>query len=170
MSAPGYILVKDGDKNRRFTYKEFYGPLDKGSAKPSFCYPQRKASMEEDIRKMERALESGYISKEREMEAKIRLRTKKERLDKINEQEETARKLFTANKDVLIKRREELAEDIRSAMPSRDSVNKRITNPFTVLKREKGGLEEKKKEYIVLSRLAGEESNVTFLQKDKDSD
>jgi len=168
MANASYIIVKDGDKTRKATYREFYGPLDKGAAKPSFCYPTRKQDMKDEIDKMERALSTGYIQKEREMESKRKLKEKKARLDQINEQETAARKLFAGNKDKWMERRDALAEEIRETMPSRDAVRKKIVNPFSVLKKEKGGLEEKKREYIVLSRLAGEESNVSYLQKDKD--
>jgi len=170
MANAGYILIKDGDKNKRCDYRAFYGPLDKGSAKPSFCYPTRKQDMKEEIDKMERAIGSGYIQKEREMEAKRKLNEKKKRLEGINEQEAAAKKLFNDNKDAWLKRREALAEELRDSMPSRDAVRKKIVNPFSVLKKEKGGLEDKKREFIVLSRLAEEESNITYLQRDKDSD
>jgi hypothetical protein len=163
----GYIIVKDGDKGRRASFRDFYGPLDKGAAKPSFCYPMRKEALKEDIKKMEKALENGYIAPERKMEAQINLKTKKERLDKLNDQESAARKLFEENKDKWMERRTALAGEISESMPSRESVRKRIVNPHSVLKKEKGGLEDKKKEFIILSRLAEEESNVSFLQKDK---
>ncbi len=169
MSAnSGYIIIKDKDnRDCKKNYKElFFGPLDKGSAKPSFCYPLRKEALKEDIKKMERALESGYVPKDREMESRVNLKTKKDRLDAINSQEAEAKKLFRENKDAFIKRRTELAEEIRAAMPSRTDVRKRIVNPHSVLKKEKSGLEEKKREFVVLSRLAEEESNLTFLQRD----
>lgn len=167
MANTGYIVIKDGDKGRRCSYREFYGELDKGSNKPSFCYPKRKEALKEEIDRMERALDSGYIGKDREMQIKQDLQKRKERIEKINEQEEKAKKLFNENKDAWMKRREALAEEITGSMPSRDNVKKKTINPFSTLKKEKGGLEEKKREYIVLSRLAEEESNVSFLQKDK---
>jgi len=170
-SAGFYFIVKGEDgRERRVSYRDFYGPMDKGSAKPSFCYPQHKQDMIEDIQKMEKVLENDYIASERRMEVKIRLRERKERLKSINEQEKTAEKLFNEHKDKWIERRKKLAEEISKTMPSRDAVKKKIVNPFSVLKKEKSGLEEKKREYIILSRLAGEESNVSFLQRDKDSD
>jgi chromosome segregation ATPase len=166
-STAGYIIVKNGDKSRRSTYREFYGSLDKGAAKPAFCYPKRIETLKEDIAKTERALEFGQIPKDREMETKVELRKKQERLDKIGEEGSAARKLFEENKDNWMKRRESLKEEISESIPSREAVQKRIVNPHTTLQKEKGGLEDKKKEFIILSRLAGEESNVSFLQRDK---
>jgi hypothetical protein len=169
MANAAYIVVKgEGDQNRRVSYKDFYGPLDKGSSKPSFCYPKRKEALKEEVDKMERLVNSGHIAKEHEMDVKIKLKEKKDRLKGIEAQEGEAQKLFNKNKDKWMERRSALAEEIAAKMPSRDNVSKRRVNPHTVLKEEKaGGLGEKKKEYIVLSRLAGEESNTTFLQRDK---
>jgi hypothetical protein len=70
MANSGYILIKDGDRSKRATYRDFFGPLDKGSAKPSFCYPKRKESLSEEVARMEKNIENGYVSKEREMEMK----------------------------------------------------------------------------------------------------
>lgn len=162
----GYIVVKDGDKNRRMTYREFYGPLDKGSAKPSFCYPKRKEALKEDVEKMERVLDSGHVSKEHEMETRVTLKTKKDRLKAIDAQEAEAQKKFKDNKDAWMKRREELAAEISESMPKAVDIKKKRVNPFKVHQMEKAGLEDKKREYIVLSRLAGEDSNVGYLQKE----
>jgi hypothetical protein len=167
MANAGFIIVKGADgSGHRASYRDFYGPLDKGSAKPSFCYPKRKEALEEEVQSMKKSIESGYVSTEKLMEYKSKMRTKTERLDKINEQESAARKLFEENKDNWLKRRGALAEEITAATPSRADVSKRRVNPFTTLKKEKSGLEEKKREFVVLSRLAGEESNISFLQKD----
>jgi hypothetical protein len=168
MANAGYIVVKQSgdEKGRRVSYRDFYGPLDKGSAKPSFCYPKRKEALKEDISKMERVLESGHIAKDHEMDAKLTLKQKKERLKAIDAQEGEAAKLFKEHKDDWMKRRGELAEEIRMSMPTETDVKKRRVNPHKVLRNEKTGLEDKKKEFIVLSRLAGEDSNVSFLQRD----
>jgi hypothetical protein len=166
MPYAGHILIKDGDKNRKMTYREFYGPLDKGSAKPSFCYPKRKEALKEEVEKMERVLDSGHIAKEHEMEARVTLKTKKDRLKEIDTQEGAAAKLFKENKDAWMKRRDELADEIRETMPKLSDVKKRRVNPHKVLLNEKKGLEDKKREFIVLSRLAGEDSNISYLQRD----
>ena len=63
-SSAGYIIIKNGEKSRRATYREFYGSLDKGAAKPTFCYPKRIETLKEDIAKVERALEFGQIPKD----------------------------------------------------------------------------------------------------------
>ena len=54
-NAGFYFIVKGEDgRERRASYRDFYGPMDKGSAKPSFCYFQHKQDMIEDIQKMEK--------------------------------------------------------------------------------------------------------------------
>jgi len=167
MANAGHIIIKDGDKSRKATYRDFYGPLDKGSAKPSFCYPKKKELLREEIEKTQKAIDSGYIAKDREMAMKIKLKEKRERLNKISEQEESAKKLFNSNKDAWMARREALKEEIANGMPTLTDVKKRRVSPHAVLRKEKKeGLEDKKREFMVISKLAGEESNVSFLQRD----
>lgn len=146
--------------------KAFYGELDKGAAKPTFCHPKRKQDMEEEVKKMKRVLDGGDISSEHKMSFELRLKEREGRLDKINESEERSRKNFEEDKDYWVKRRNELKETIRDAMPSRTDVKERRVNPHKVIKDEKeGGLGQVKTEFIVLSRLMGEDSNVSFLQR-----
>jgi len=140
--------------------------MDKGSAKPSFCYPKRKENLQEEVDKMQNSLNNGWVAKENEMQAKINLNIKKERLEKINQQEADARKLFESHKDAWMKRREELAVEISAAMPTEKDVMKRRVNPHLNLHREKSGLENKKREFMVISRLAGEDSNIAHLQRE----
>jgi len=167
MANEGHIIIKTGDKTRKATYRDFYGPLDKGSAKPSFCYPRKKEMLKEEIEKTQKAIDSGFIAKEREMAMKIKLKEKRERLDKLSEQENSAKKLFKENKDAWIARREHLKEEIANNMPTRDAVIKRRVSPHAVLRKEKKeGLEDKKREFVVISRLAEEEPNTAFLQRD----
>jgi hypothetical protein len=162
---PVTIIIKG--KEKPYNYRDFYGPLDKGAAKPSFCYPSRKQDLKEEIEKGQKVLDSGYISKDKEMEFRVALTAKKKRMDEIESQEGKAKELFTENKDTLMKRRDDLKDEIKKAMPSRESVKRRLVNPHTTLKMEKGGLEDKKREFVILSRLADEESNIGFLQKEK---
>jgi len=148
-------------------YRIFYGPHDKGAAKPAFCYPQRIQTLQEEVRSMERNLDMGFVSPERKMAYEARLRERKTRLDGINKATEDANKIIEENKDFWAGRRKELGREIRSAMPSRKDVEKRRVNPYRVSKMEKeGGLGEMKREFIVISRLLKEESNISFLQRD----
>jgi gas vesicle protein len=157
---------KDG-QDRKATYKDFYGPLDKGSAKPSFCYPRMKDAMKEDVDSMKRNLEHGFIDKTKEMQVRADMKVKEKRLKELDAQESEARKLFKEGKDDWMKRREDLAEEIKAAMPSSTDVAKRRTNPYRIMQDEKQrGLGEKKKEFQILSHLADEESNTSFLQRD----
>ena len=152
-------------------YKMFWGPEDKGAAKPAFCYPQRVEALEDEVRSMERSLEMGYITAERKMTYAARLEKAKGRLDAINENTERVQNIIAQDPDRWNKRRKELAQDIKRGTPSRSDVKKRHVNPFTVAKIEKGvggkpGLGALKREYIVISRALGEESNTSFLQRD----
>ena len=161
-----HIIIK-GKGDKPYHYRQFYGQLDKGAAKPSFCYPSRKQDLKEEIDKAQKVLDNGYISKDKEMDFRIALNAKKKRMDEINAQEADAKKLFEENKDGLMKRRNDLKREIAASMPSRDAVKRKLVNPHTTLKKEKSGLEDKKREFIILSRLAGEESNISFLQAEK---
>jgi hypothetical protein len=166
MANQGFIIVKDGDKGRRASFRDFYGSLDKGAARPAFCYPKRKEELVEEIKSMKRAIENGHVAADKVMDLKMDLRKREGRLDKLNEEESAARKLFNENKDKWLERRTKLAEEISEATPTRGDKKKKVVNPHRVLMAEKSGLQEKKTEYIVISRLAGEESNVSFLVRD----
>lgn len=158
------IIVKGGKKS---SYRDFYGPLDKGSAKPSFCYPRMKESLKEEIRAMEQTLDSGHIGKDKEMQYRATLKTKRDRLSAIDAQDAKAKELFSENKDAWMKRRDELAEEIAERLPTEKQVQKGRANPHRIYEAEKsGGFGEKKLEYQVISHLAEEESNTAHLQKE----
>jgi len=163
----GYIIVKSEGKDKKMTYKDFYGPLDKGSARPSFCYPKHKEALQDEVKSMEYALASGYVTPDKKLTLEIDMKKRKERLDKIGEQEMNAKRLFKEHKDKWMERRTALAEEIAARTPTRSEKAKRVVNPHRILQEEKQkGLQEKKTEYIVLSRLAEEESNIGFLTRD----
>ncbi len=170
MASPGYIIIKgsgDGEKSKPQGIKAFYGPLDKGSAKPSFCYPAQKEALREEVRQMEKALSDGYVAETRVLKVKQDLKVRKERLDKLNEQEANANKLFKENKDACMKRRDELKEIISQGLPTTKDVEKRRVNPHRLFEQEKKkGFGQLKTEFQILSHLADEESNVRHLQRD----
>lgn len=157
---------KSVGRPRNKNYRDFYGPLDKGAGKPAFCYPERVKLLKEEVQKMEKNLEMGFVSPERKLAYKSRLVQKTKRLDAIKEGESKAHKVLNENKDYWVDRRKELAEEIRAGMPSVKDVEKRRVNPYRVAKREQAGLGAMKREYIVVSRMLGEESNTSFLQRD----
>lgn len=165
-----YIIIKnssEGEKLKPQGYKAFYGPLDKGSAKPSFCYPKQKESLEEEVKSMKKALKDGYVAETRILKVKNDLRMKEERLDKIKSQEADAIKLFKENKDACMKRRDELKEVISAGLPTTKDVEKKRVNPHRLFENEKKkGFGKLKTEYQILSHLAEEESNTKFLQRD----
>jgi len=168
MASPGYIIIKgDGDKVQKSGIKSFYGSLDKGSAKPSFCYPAQKDALREEIKSMEKSLNDGYVAETRVLKVKQDLKMKKARLDKINSQEADASKLFKDNKDACMKRRDELAEMIAQGLPTTKDKEKKRVNPHRLYEDEKKkGLGKLKTEFQILSRLADEESNTHFLVRD----
>jgi hypothetical protein len=168
MGNAGYIIVKSkgSDAVQKLGYRAFFGSQDKGSAKPSFCYPRAKDSLREDNRSIQTALDNGYYAPNKKLSLQAELRKNQAKLDALDEQENRARVLFENNKDACMERRKALAEEIRESMPTEKEVKKRHINPYRQLEKEQKGLKEKKLEYIVLSHLAGEESNTSFLQKE----
>jgi len=150
------------------SYRRFYDDkgVDKGASKPIFCYPERKKRFEEETTSMRKLLESGNINAEHKMSYELRIKEREKRLESMNSAEENARKVFDEDKDYWVDRRKKLAEEITGTMPSRDDIRKRRVNPHKIIRQEKSGFEDKKKEYIVISRLMGEDSNVSFLQRD----
>ena len=169
VSTASYIIVKSegSDKVQKSGIKSFYGSLDKGSAKPSFCYPAQKDALREEIKSMEKSLNDGYVAETRVLKVKQDLKMKKARLDKINSQEADASKLFKDNKDACMKRRDELAEMIAQGLPTTKDKEKKRVNPRRLYEDEKKkGLGKLKTEFQILSHLADEESNTAFLVRD----
>jgi len=170
----GHIIVKGssrkgnvGGDNPRSIHR-FFTAIDKGSARPAFCYPKKKEYFEEEVRRMEKTLASNMVHPERRMAYEHQLNEHKKRLDEIHESFDNAQKIVAEDPDGWAKRREELAEQIKEGVPSRKDVKERRVNPFANLRREKvEGLEDIKNEYRIISRAMGEESNVGFLQKEK---
>jgi len=149
-------------------YKVFYHDVDKGASKPSFCYPKQKENLSEDVRNLENMLDGGFVPSEKRLYFKQKMELKKKRLEKINESEQESRKTFERNKDKWMARRAELAEKIKEGTPSKQDYKDNRVSPWDVVRREKQqGLGEMKKEFIVLSRLAEEPSDIRFLQREK---
>lgn len=185
MANEGYIFVKKAESEHkrpqttgRWSTKQFFTPVDKGSAKPAFCYPNRAERLQEEYLSMKRNLDEGNVDPERKLAYKLKTEKIGERLDLINSSFETAREIINKAPDSWIKRRETLAEEIAARTPTRDDVVKRRVNPHSNLKNEKQGtkdkrpLEQVKREYTIISRALqarGEDvdANTSFLQKDK---
>ena len=167
MPNEGYIIIKskDGQRHQK-NFRQFYGEIDKGCAKPTFCYPKRKEDLQNDINRMERSIESGNVGPEHKMSYQLQLKGKQERMNQINESEENSKKLFKQDESAWIERRNKLKEEIAHGLPTREDVKKRHVNPHKIARMEKEGFGTKKLEYQVLSRLMGEDSNVSFLQRD----
>ena len=177
MANEGHIFIKGSKKSAPTGMagmkKTFFMPVDRGSARPAFCYPKHREFMSDEVNSMQKALDNGMVAPDRRMQVEHDLIKHRERLDQINESWDNAEKVIKANPDYWAARREQLASEISDAVPSRKDVKERRVNPHKNLNLEKqGGLEEKKNEFRIISRAmqaAGmdAESNVAFLQKEK---
>ncbi len=173
--APGYIIIKcrSGGDSERVSYRNFYGPADKGSRKPAFMYPKRRAALQEDVERIKDAIDEGYVTNERKASARIELKEKQDRLKQIDEATAVAQELFDNHKDVWMKRRENIAEELAARMPTRQDIKDKRVNPYRQLENEKLGnkklqpLEGIKIEYAVLSKLAGEDGLSLNLQRER---
>ena len=60
MPNEGHIIIKKSDSEKRsqgrYAMSQFFMPIDKGSAKPAFCYPRRTQGLKEELQTMERTL------------------------------------------------------------------------------------------------------------------
>jgi len=153
-------------------------PVDKGSAKPAFCYPRRAQGMVEELNQMKRNLKEGHVDPERKMAYELKVKQIEERVSLIDQSFANAKEIIDKAPDAWKTRRENLAAEIAERTPSRDDVRKRRVNPHGNLRNEKVGgagqrpLEEVKREYTIISRAFQargdyEEANHSFLQKDK---
>lgn len=173
MANEGHIIIKRKDRSENqgrhdpMSIRRFFLPVDKGASKPAFCYAKKMEFLKEDADVMEKNLDNGNVAAERRLEYKARLAKVKARVDQVFESKENAKKIIAENPDKWRDRRKELAEKISAGMPSRKDVKDRRVNPHANLRREKQeGLEKMKQEYKIISRALGEESNVSFLQRD----
>lgn len=177
MANEGHIIVKKGIGKQNIR-KRFFRPVDGKSARPAFCYPRRAQMLREEVRSMERTMDSGYVTAERKMMYEQELKKRKKKLVDIEDSFTNAAKVIKEDPDTWMARREELGNAISDGTPTRKDVQQRRVNPHANLRREKMGerdkapLEELKREYVIISRAfqaAGEdvESNHSFLQKEK---
>jgi len=173
MANEGHIIVKGSRKGRPRSggdpgsTSRFFLPVDQGSAKPAFCYPQRIEDYESNVRKMERALSEGAVSPTKKMEFKYELEKKKKHLDKLKESVSNADKVISEDPDAWAKKRMELAAEIKDGMPSKTDYEKGRVNPYTLLKREKEeGFEDVKRDFSIISRALGENPDPTSLQRE----
>jgi hypothetical protein len=175
MANEGHIIVKKSKHG--YGMKQFFRPVDKGSAKPAFCYPRRAEGLREELRTMERNLEQGNVDPERKMAYEQKAEQIRKRVSEIDASFENAKSIIDKDPDKWLKRRDVLAEEIADRMPTKDDVRKRRVNPHRVLREEKEGtrgsqpLEQLKREYTIISKAFQargdfEDSNSSFLQKD----
>lgn len=176
MPNEGYIMVKKGKEKpsegkNPMSVNQFFTRVDKGSSRPAFCLPRHFESFKEENDQMERALDEGHITPDRKLDFERKFKVHSERLEELKHNKANAKNIITENLDSWVKRRNALAKEISNSMPSATDVAKKRVNPFSNLKKEKGGLEAKKQEYIIISKAmqaAGHDvdSNISFLEKD----
>ena len=183
MANSGHIIIKKSESDQpkqspRWSTKRFFMDVDKGSAKPAFCYPRRSQGLVEELNQMERVIESGQLDGEHKMGYELKAKKLAQRVDLINESFRNAKEIIDKEPDAWKTRRDTLAAEIAERTPTRDDKRKRRVNPHAVLRDEKVGgpgkrpLEEVKREYTIISRAFqargdNEEANHSFLQKDK---
>ena len=181
MANEGHIIVKNNDRRTnagRYSTKQFFGGLDKGSAKPAFCYPRRAEAKREELATMEKNVNKNMISPDRRMIYEQNMKKLADRVAEIDGSFEGAKKIIEKDKDAWATRRANLAAKIAEGTPTRKQERDRSINPHAVLRREKIGekgeapLEQMKRDYTIISRAMQasgdyEEANHSFLKKDK---
>ena len=166
MANEGHIIIKKG--SGKTDVKRFYSTLDKSDSKPAFCYPKRRDDFAANVRRMEKNLEKWLVPGEAIDSYKQKLKKHKDRLTQIDDSRVKADEIVKKDRDVLVDRYNKLAEHITAESIPREIENDvRRVNPHTNLKKELGGLGQFKKEYTILGRALGLESNTDFLKRDK---
>ena len=183
MANEGHILIKSSESDKpknsgRWGTRQFFTPVDKGSAKPAFCYPRRTQGLREEVAQMERNIKDGSVDPEQKMSYELKAKRIKERVGEIEGSFEKAKEIIDKAPDAWKTRMDNLAAEITERTPSRDKKDKRRVNPHSILREEKVGsqgkrpLEEIKREYTIIARAFQargdhEEANHSYLQKDK---
>ena len=168
--AAGHSGRKD---HLRTTYPTFYGTHDKGSKFPAWTSPKRVEELSDQAKAYKEALDKNQVSSDMRPQVENKYKMISERLGSIVNSWDETQKFVNENEDKLNKRRKELAKEIGDLTPPRQMEKEHRVNPHTVLRREKEPdekgltLDDKKSEYILISRALGEESNVGFLQKER---
>ena len=182
MDNSGHIIVKKSENEKknsgRWGTKQFFSPVDKGSARPAFCYPRRTQGLKEELANMERNLKEGTVDPEQKMAYELKAKKIAQRVEEIEGSFDKAKEIIDKAPDSWKTRRDTLAEEIALRSPTREDKRKRRVNPHAILREEKVGgqgkrpLEEIKREYTIISRAFQargdyEESNSSFLERDE---
>ena len=166
MAHEGHIIIKKG--SGKTDINRFYSNFDRHDSKPACCYPKRRDDFAATVRRMERNLEKGMVPGDAIDGYTQKLKKHKDRLTQIDDSRVRADDIVKKDRDVLTKRYEELAEYITANTIPREIENDiRRVNPHTNLKKEMAGLGKFRKEYTILGRVLGLESNTDFLKRDK---
>jgi hypothetical protein len=182
MANEGHILIKSSESDKpknsgRWGVRQFFTPVDKGSAKPAFCYPRRTQGLKEELAQMERNIRDGNVDPQQKMSYDLKAKKIRQRVGDIDQSFEKAKEIIDKAPDAWKTRLQTLSAEIAERTPSREDKRKRRVNPHGVLREEKVGsqgkrpLEEIKREYTVIARAFQargdyEESNHSFLEKD----
>ena len=153
------ILIKGENRN----WKDFFGPVSKGSAKPAFTSPSRVDGIKAERDHLKKQLDSGLIHPSRRMEIEERLTHYNERVDKFRDEKDAAKELYMQDRDHWDTREKDLRKEIEDSIPPAKMIEKKKVNPHVIFKAEQGGLKEKKLEWQTIRSLQEEDTDLTYL-------
>jgi hypothetical protein len=193
MANEGHILIKRGrpkmkveGQGRDYRKAFFHPKLDRDKhghyyARPWFTRCEKDIEdLQDAVKRDEEALTFNFASSPQVRETiAANLSRNKDRLDKIEESKANAEKELSEHGAEWKQRREDLKALIRELNPSRKDIKERRITPGIVAKRQQETVpvkdlstgedmtfDDAKKEFIVLSRILGEESYIGALDKD----
>uniref|UniRef100_A0A6M3LP90 Uncharacterized protein n=1 Tax=viral metagenome TaxID=1070528 RepID=A0A6M3LP90_9ZZZZ len=167
-------LEKESSKSEK-NIAHYFKPVDKGSSMPSWYYRSQVEEELEWVKRAERQLKDDLIPQENKLTVKTELKAKKQRLKEISDaRNEVEDKILAkgVNKDKAWARHKELGELIAESMFTRDEMFHR--DPHGKKHRVIDPREEADrtpfrnkliKEYKILGRILGENSNPERLRK-----
>jgi len=164
-STAGHIIIKKS-RGVRGT-RQYFSDVDKTDSKPAFCHPQRIQKFKEEVERQRKVVKRANVTDDRMDEAVLTLKKHEKRLSEIEDSRVKADEIVKEHGDKIRERCEELGKYIAQETPTVEQETKRRVNPHIQLAKEQGALGEAKKEYIIHKRALGEESNVSYLQRDK---
>jgi len=170
--ATGLQELEKASKKSKKELAHFFQPIDKGSSKPSWYYTAQVEEEQDWIRMAERQLKEQLVPTEKIAELKQQLSIRKGKFEKIMLSKDAANSHVKIDKDKAAKRHQELEETIKQSMFSRDEMFHRDQHGQrhrTVDPREEADRGQFRnrliKEYKVLGRLLGENTNIEQLRR-----
>lgn len=162
-------------KRSKKNIAHYFKPVDKGSSMPSWYYREQVSEELEWINRAERQLRDDLVPQENKLAINTELKAKKKRLKEITEaKSDVETKIMGKDKDKAWARHKELGEIIAESMFTRDEMFHRDTHGRkhrTIDAREEAARTPFRnniiKEYKILGRILGENSNPERLRRGK---